>query len=62
MKKLLGKKFKVVDPQNPDCGKVFTIEYIDSGYVFYVDQHGENYQGAKHHIIYRIENGIWLKA
>jgi hypothetical protein len=62
MKRLLGKKFKVVDPSNPDHGKVFTIQHAEVGYVFYTDQLGNDYQGKYHHIQYRIENGIWLKA
>lgn len=64
MKKLLGKKFKVVDPQNPDCGRVFTIVHVDNqiDYVFYVDQHGKDYQGESHNVAYRIQHGIWQEV
>jgi hypothetical protein len=62
--RLLGKSFKVLSSDNPDFGKVFTIVENDarSGYVFYQDQHGEDYSGKIHHIKYRIENGIWLEV
>jgi hypothetical protein len=60
--RLLGKKFKVVDPQNPDYGRVFEVVHSEYGYVFYVDQDGNDYSGKVHHVVYRIENGIWLKA
>jgi hypothetical protein len=62
--RLVGKVFKPLGRDNPDFGKIFTIVHNDarSGYVFYVDQDGEDYSGKIHHVKYRIENGIWKEV
>jgi hypothetical protein len=63
--RLLGKKFKVVDPQNVSYGSVFTIELVDkeTGYVFYRDQNGELYStDDKNKIVYRVTSGMWQEV
>jgi hypothetical protein len=52
----------VVEQGNPDYNKVFTMQFKKGGYVFYVDQTGEDYAGKVHNVEYRIANKIWVEV
>lgn len=62
MKKLIGTQYKILDERSDMFGEIVTIEFIDYGYVIYLDEAGNEYQTAIHHVLYRIKEGLWEKV
>jgi hypothetical protein len=64
--KLVGKKFlvNIQNADNPLSNKVITIIHQDkrSGYVFYIDENNNDYQGKIWHIEHRIQNNLWVEV
>jgi hypothetical protein len=62
--RLVGKKFLIKIEDNPLNNKVIKIIHNDktTGYVTYVDDDNNVYDGKIWHITHRIENMLWIEV